>query len=116
MAYSLFKTPSRFFSKFPRKDFIVLVVVIGVVVAMIATTVMCQNKAEIAESFSNLAVEVVNACESYPKIISGKVYGNEKCDCAPKVAGDLAEIKEDFGGIRKMMVTRRKNGNFHQTR
>lgn len=93
MAYSLFKIPSKFLSKFPRKDFIVLVVVIGVVVAMIAAATMYQNKAEIAESFSNLAVEVVNACESYPKIISGNVYGNEKCDCAPKIAGDIAEIK-----------------------
>lgn len=100
MAYSFFKTPARFVAKFPRKDFIVLAVVIGIVLAIVAAAVINKNKVEIAESFSDLAEAAVNACESYPKIISGKVYGNEKCDCPPKVG----EIKEHFGkmNVRKM--------------
>jgi hypothetical protein len=108
MAYSLFKTPSKFISKIPRKDFIVLVVVVGITLLVISGVLIDKNKVEIAESFSNLTAEVANACESYPKIISGKVYGNANCDCpsgagaAPKVPGEAVEIKENFRTCKRM--------------
>jgi hypothetical protein len=110
MAYSFFKTPSKFISKFPRKDFIVLAVVVGITLFVISGVLIDKNKVEIAESFSNLTTEVMNVCESYPKIISGKVYGNADCDCPSGGAAGAAEveIKENFRSGKRFSQMRNK--------
>lgn len=82
MAYSnIIQAPVKFIAKMPRKDFIVLVVVIALVITGIAAALIDKNKVAIAETFSDLTASVVKACDSYPEITKGGVYSKEKCGC-----------------------------------
>lgn len=134
MAYLNFlktlKSPVTFVAKMPRKDFVVLVVVIGIVAALIAGVIVNKNKVEIAETFSNLAVSVVKACDSYPEITGNKVYAKENCGClectnasygdvkAPVVIGPVANelVKENFGRMNMKKVLQRKNNDHNISR